>query len=100
MFQTSLHTDLNVPHNNLIFADDDRRRSDLHLAMAVQRQMLPRNPKQLMTARYAGVSTAAEGIGGDYYDFLDLGRDSFGFLLADVSGKGVAAALLMANLQA
>ena len=68
--------------------------------MAVQRQMLPRNTKQLTTIRYAGTSTAAGGIGGDYYDFLDLGPGSLGFLLADVSGKGVAAALLMANLQA
>jgi serine phosphatase RsbU (regulator of sigma subunit) len=43
---------------------------------------------------------AARGVGGDYYDFLDLGSDSLGLVLADVSGKGVAAALLMANLQA
>src|SRR5207248_7952054 len=45
-------------------------------------------------------SVAAAGIGGDYYDFLDLGSSSLGFVLADVSGKGVAAALLAANLQA
>src|SRR5713226_5863299 len=82
-------------------ADDQQRfRSDLKLAMAVQRQMLPRNTKQLPTIRYAGMSTAAESIGGDYYDFLDLGHSSLGLLLADVSGKGVAAALLMASLQA
>ena len=37
--------------------------------------------------------------GGDYYDFLDLGPSRVGFVLADVAGKGVAAALLMANLQ-
>ena len=46
---------------------------------------------------------AARGVGGDYYDFLDLGEDRrklMGFVLADVSGKGVPAALLMANLQA
>lgn len=74
--------------------------ADLHLAMAVQRQMLPRNTKQLSTVRYAGVSAAARGVGGDYYDFLELGPDSLGFVLADVSGKGVAAALLAASLQA
>ena len=39
-------------------------------------------------------------MGGDYYDFLELGRDQIGLVLADVSGKGVHAALLMANLQA
>jgi len=39
-------------------------------------------------------------VGGDYYDFLDKGNGRVGFVLADVSGKGVSAALLMANLQA
>ena len=43
---------------------------------------------------------SAREIGGDYYDFLDLGPGRLGVLLADVSGKGVAAALLTANLQA
>jgi phosphoserine phosphatase RsbU/P len=70
------------------------------LAIAVQRQMLPRKTKQLSTLRYAGRSSAAQGIGGDYYDFLDRGPGLLGVVLADVSGKGVAAALLMANLQA
>jgi len=90
----------NPSHAGNYPAGDERFRSDLHLAMAVQRQMLPRNPKQLSTVRYAGMSAAARHVGGDYYDFLDLGPDSLGFVLADASGKGVAAALLMANLQA
>lgn len=92
--------DLNFMHNDRLISDDHRLRSDLKLATAVQRQMLPRNTKQLKTLRYAGTSAAAGGIGGDYYDFLDLSLSSLGLLLADVSGKGVAAALLMANLQA
>jgi serine phosphatase RsbU (regulator of sigma subunit) len=92
--------DLNFVHGERIISDDSRLRSDMKLAQAVQRQMLPRNTKQLTTIRYAGTSSAAWGIGGDYYDFLDLGPSSLGFLLGDVSGKGVAAALLMANLQA
>jgi serine phosphatase RsbU (regulator of sigma subunit) len=52
------------------------------------------------TLSYAGVSLPAEPVGGDYYDFLDLGRGYLGMAVGDVSGKGVAAALLMANLQA
>ena len=39
-------------------------------------------------------------MGGDYYDFLDLGRERLGLVLGDIAGKGIAAALLMANLQA
>jgi sigma-B regulation protein RsbU (phosphoserine phosphatase) len=61
--------------------------SDLNLAIAVQRQMLPHKTKQLATIRYAGESAAARGIGGNYYDFLDLGPGTIGFLLADVSGR-------------
>lgn len=75
-------------------------RPDLALAMAVQRRMRPRNGSPLATACYAGVSIAAEGLGGDYYDFLDLGPGAFGFVAGDVAGKGVAAALPAASLQA
>ena len=42
----------------------------------------------------------ARSVGGDYYDFLDLGDGRLGIVLADISGKGISAALLMANLQA
>jgi serine phosphatase RsbU (regulator of sigma subunit) len=42
----------------------------------------------------------ARQVGGDYYDFLNLGRDRLGLVIGDVSGKGIAAALMMANLQA
>ena len=49
---------------------------------------------------YAGRCAPARDVSGDYYDFLDLGDGRLGIVLADVSGKGVPAALLMANLQA
>ena len=86
-------------------ADSERgRRSELEIAATVQQKMFPRSGRQLSTIDYAGHCVAARGVGGDYYDFLDLGDDcggsSMGFVLADVSGKGVPAALLMANLQA
>jgi serine phosphatase RsbU (regulator of sigma subunit) len=42
----------------------------------------------------------ARQVGGDYYDFLDLGRGRLGLVMGDISGKGIAAALMMANLQA
>jgi len=49
---------------------------------------------------YAGACIQARQVGGDYHDFLDLGRGRFGLVIADISGKGIAAALMMANLQA
>lgn len=81
-------------------ADSERRRqSELDIAANVQQKLFPRAMRRLRTIDYAGHCVAAKGVGGDYYDFLDLG-DDLGFVLADVSGKGVPAALLMANLQA
>jgi serine phosphatase RsbU (regulator of sigma subunit) len=65
----------------------------------VQQKLFPRAARELHTVDYAGHCVAARGVGGDYYDFLDLG-EGLGFVLADVSGKGMPAALLMANLQA
>jgi serine phosphatase RsbU (regulator of sigma subunit) len=49
---------------------------------------------------YAGLCLQARQVGGDYYDFLDLGPQRLGLVIGDVVGKGIAAALLMANLQA
>lgn len=49
---------------------------------------------------YAGICVQARQVGGDYYDFLNLGEDRLGLVIADIAGKGIAAALLMANLQA
>jgi sigma-B regulation protein RsbU (phosphoserine phosphatase) len=81
-------------------ASQRRRKSELEIAATVQQQLFPRTMRELRTIDYAGQCVAARGVGGDYYDFLDLGEETLGFVLADVSGKGVPAALLMANLQA
>ena len=78
---------------------EQRARSEIEIARNVQQKLFPQKTKLLETADYVGRCVPAHEVGGDYYDFLDLGRGSMGFLLADVSGKGVAAALLMANLQ-
>jgi serine phosphatase RsbU (regulator of sigma subunit)/CheY-like chemotaxis protein len=69
-------------------------------ARAVQRGLLPQENPPLNTLDYAGDCVQARTIGGDYYDFLDMGPGKVGFVLADVAGKGIAAALLMASLQA
>ena len=73
--------------------------ADLQLASRVQRGLLP-NASCLATWEIALSYEAAQHVSGDYLDLVEMGIDSFVFLLGDVSGKGVAAALLMAHLHA
>ena len=75
-------------------------KSELEIARHVQQRLLPQHSQTLRTITYGGRCLPAREIGGDYYDFLDLGPGRLGVLLADVSGKGVAGALLTATLQA
>jgi sigma-B regulation protein RsbU (phosphoserine phosphatase) len=82
-------------------ADTERRRkSELEIAANVQQKLFPHGQPELTTLDYAAQCVAAREVGGDYYDFLEAAPGSTGFVLADVSGKGIPAALLMANLQA
>jgi serine phosphatase RsbU (regulator of sigma subunit)/predicted enzyme related to lactoylglutathione lyase len=77
-----------------------RTAQELEIAKRVQARLFPQTLPQLTTLEYAGICVPAREVGGDYYDFLNLGRDRFGLVIADISGKGIGAALLMANLQA
>ncbi len=70
------------------------------MARQVQNRLLPQRKPAMQTLDYAGVCIQARSVGGDYYDFLDLGTGRIALVLADVSGKGMPAALLMAGLQA
>jgi len=82
-------------------AEPERRRhSELEIAANVQQKMFPRKLPRLDSLDYAGHCVPAREVGGDYYDFLEASDRAVGFVLGDVSGKGVPAALLMANLQA
>jgi sigma-B regulation protein RsbU (phosphoserine phosphatase) len=73
---------------------------EMEIAKEVQARLLPQTPPHLKTLDCAARCLQARSVGGDYYDFLWLGPDHLGFVVADVSGKGVHAALLMASLQA
>jgi sigma-B regulation protein RsbU (phosphoserine phosphatase) len=77
-----------------------RRKSELEIAANVQQKLFPRKVRRLESLDYAGHCMPAREVGGDYYDFLEMPDRAIGFVLGDVSGKGVPAALLMANLQA
>src|SRR5258707_3334057 len=79
---------------------DHRLSQELALARHVESRLFPQTHPDLSTLEYSAVCIQARHVGGDYYDFLELGRDQLGLVVGDVCGKGVAAALLMANLQA
>ena len=73
---------------------------ELEIARDVQSKLLPQARPALATLDYAGACLQARIVGGDYFDFVSLAPDQFGLVLADISGKGISAALLMASLQA
>ena len=77
-----------------------RAAHEMEIARQVQSKLLPQKAPSLATLDYAGACIQARAVGGDYFDFLDLGLGRVGFVLADIAGKGISAALLMANLQA
>lgn len=81
--------------------ESDRRAAhELAIAKEVQLRLFPQTLPPVGTLEYAGACIQAREVGGDYYDFLNLGPGRLGLVLGDISGKGIAAALLMANLQA
>jgi serine phosphatase RsbU (regulator of sigma subunit) len=73
---------------------------EMEIAREVQTRLLPQGPPRLDTLDCAARCVQARAVGGDYYDFLDLGRGRVGLILADVCGKGVHSALLVTHLQA
>jgi sigma-B regulation protein RsbU (phosphoserine phosphatase) len=77
-----------------------RAEQEMQIARQVQSRLLPQEAPQLATLDCAGECIQTRAVGGDYYDFLDFGSGKLGLVLADISGKGISGALLMANLQA
>jgi sigma-B regulation protein RsbU (phosphoserine phosphatase) len=73
--------------------------ADLEIARSVQNRLLPQEWPRLKTLDYAVKYQPAGLVGGDYYDFLPSGEDALTFVVADVSGKGISAAILMATIQ-
>lgn len=81
--------------------ESERRTArELEIARDTQARLFPQTKPALKSLDCHAVCLQAQHVGGDYYDYLDLGRGKFALVIGDVSGKGTAAALLMANLQA
>ncbi|MDA2925054.1 SpoIIE family protein phosphatase, partial [Acidobacteria bacterium AH-259-L09] len=79
--------------------EQDKLRQEMDTAREVQKRLFPQVLPAMKTLEYSGICKTAGAGGGDYYDFLVVGADKLGIALADVSGKGFYAGLLMASLQ-
>ncbi len=77
-----------------------RMQEELRLAYEIQMNLLPTQAPAIDGYDIAGKSIPAKDVGGDYFDFIPMNNHQLAFCLGDVSGKGMPAALLMANLQA
>ena len=77
-----------------------RTAQEIAFAKQVQSRLFPQRLPAAEGLDYAGICIQARAVGGDYYDFLDLGSGRLALIVGDIAGKGMAAALLMANLQA
>lgn len=73
---------------------------ELEQARDIQQRLLPAAPLELGRARIVGHNEPSSAVGGDYFDYFPLDEHHVGFIIADVTGHGLAAALVMANLQA
>jgi serine phosphatase RsbU (regulator of sigma subunit) len=80
--------------------EKERLEGELEAAKAIQEKLLPDKIPDIPGFQLAAASLPAKQVGGDYYDFLPLSGNRLGLAVGDVSGKGMPAALLMANLQA
>lgn len=75
-------------------------REEMRMAHQIQSDLLPKSNPEIKGYQIAGKSIAAAEVGGDYYDFITIDKNRTALCVADISGKGVPAAILMANLQA
>jgi len=80
--------------------EQEKQRKELALAQEIQRGLLPQKNPEVEGYDIVGTNIPCLQVGGDYYDFLEIDEDRMGIVIADVSGKGVGSALLMASLSA
>ena len=83
-----------------VLVTQERFHRELELCRQIQNEMLPHEPLRLDLAEVRGVSIPAREVGGDFFNYFVLSDHEVALLVGDVAGKGVGAALLMANIQA
>ncbi len=80
--------------------EKEKMEKELDLAAKIQEDFLPKKGPECKNFEIAGSNVTCYQVGGDYYDFINIDRTRLGIVVADVSGKGVSASLLMASLRA
>ncbi len=80
--------------------EKQRLEEELSIAREIQRKLLPDAVPQIAGYEFAGMNNSHSQVGGDYFDYIQIDEKQLAITIADVSGKGVPAALLMANIQA
>jgi phosphoserine phosphatase RsbU/P len=85
---------------HLAMLDKQRMEQELALGREIQSRLFPSPPSDVAGTELAAYSLPCYEVGGDYYDFIELPNGDLGLAIGDVSGKGVAAALIMSSLQA
>jgi len=80
--------------------EKERQDRDLEIARGIQQGLLPKAPPRIKGFEVAGESRSCLHVGGDYYDFVPLSGERLGLVIADVSGKGTPASLMMASVHA
>ncbi len=80
--------------------EQERMKREMELAVQVQNMLIPNKLPNNSDYEFSGIYQPHKGVGGDYYDFMQTGPEEVAFCIADISGKGIAAALLMSNFQA
>ena len=85
----------------LVQKEQERRRlvQELDIAREIQQALLPKGFRSFPHLEITGVNQSCLAVGGDYFDLMELSRDRTGFVIADVSGKGLGAALVTSMLQ-
>ena len=89
-----------LERHEALAVEQERMQRELELSRLIQTEMLPRTSLRSGPAEIGGVSIPAREVGGDFFNYFVLPDGRLALLVGDVSGKGVSAALLMANIQA
>ena len=94
------HMAQDISTNQINLIKQERMHKELEMCRKIQEELLPRQTLRSGAIEVKGISIPAREVGGDFFNYFPMSDRTMGLLIGDVSGKGLPAALLMANLQA